>query len=594
MTDDVQIIKDKLNIVEYIKPLVMLMPAGKNLRGLCPFHKEKTPSFMVSPDRQIWHCFGGCNEGGDIFSFVMKYENIEFYEALRLLAEKAGIELSRSGGADYHKYHILYDINIAAIAFFADTLAHDPAVQQYVRERGLSPETVAEFGIGLAPAGSDALLRHLTQKGFAIEHIERAGLIFRTERGTYWDRFRNRLMFPLHNALGKPVGFTGRILPTAETHASISGIVQAKYVNSPETPIFQKSKFLYGFHKSKQHIRDQKSAILVEGQMDFLMSWQDGVKNVAATSGTALTTDHLSLLRRVTDELVLSFDNDPAGQMAIERSIDLAAASDFSVKVLVIPGGKDPADVVRSQPGLMAQLVYQTEPAMHFYFRRYPVLGVADMRQKKNNVRAILTKAKAMASPVERATWVKELAAMTGVDERVLLEEMQLLSVASTTDRMVAPQSKTVADTIPRKDRIAQRLLAIAYHEPTFAKSILSVKDFFPAAYHGALQYFTEPTKLNDSDKKYIDLISLLPIGNKVEFAELVRQLKIEFYKHRQHALGLVISRAERASDQVTVEKIKKEFDKITQERHNITNEKAPAQTPSEGQQEDQEAEEFF
>ena len=269
-------IKEKLDIVEFIKGYLELRPAGRNFKALCPFHGEKTPSFIISPDRQIWHCFG-CGEGGDVFKFLMRHENLEFHEALTILAEKAGIELKGISSADARQFGVLYDINNAAAAFFEDHLAASPETLSYLQGRGLNKETISEFGLGLVPAGGDGLVVNLINRGFNINDIVRAGLAIKTERGQYRDRFQRRIMFPIHNHFGKIVGFSGRILPSFEKEEV------AKYLNTSETPIFNKSRILYGFWQSKKFIRELETAFLVEGQMDFLLSWQDGVKSVVAS-----------------------------------------------------------------------------------------------------------------------------------------------------------------------------------------------------------------------------------------------------------------------------------------------------------------------
>ena len=329
MNTPIQGIKDRLDIVDFIRSYVTLLPAGKNFKAPCPFHKEKTPSFIVSPERQTWHCFGACSEGGDVFKFLMKYENLEFYEALKVLAEKAGVELKQISPAEQRQFGILYDINNAAKDFFRKELWKSRESLDYFKKRGLQKETVEEFELGLAPDKFDALTVYLTKADYNVVDIERAGLNFKNDRGSYIDRFRGRLMFPIHNHFGKVVGFSGRIFPQLETEKMDVG----KYVNSPETTIFNKSRILYGFHKTKNHIKEQQSAVLVEGQMDFLMLYQDGIKNAVATSGTALTIDHLRVLRRFADQLVLSFDSDEAGIKAAERSIDLAHSFDFNTKI---------------------------------------------------------------------------------------------------------------------------------------------------------------------------------------------------------------------------------------------------------------------
>ena len=421
MADTVSQIKERLDIADFLRGYLQVTPAGKNLKARCPFHQEKTPSFMISPERQTWHCFG-CGLGGDAISFLMKYENIEFFDALKILAEKTGVDIRQSGNQDQRQLNTLYDINKSAAAFFKNSMT--AAAGDYLKSRGLKLETIEEFGVGFAPDDPDAISRHLANSDHSVANIEKAGLILKTERGTYLDRFRNRIMFPIANAFGKIVGFTGRIMPGFESEKI------GKYVNSPETPIFNKSKLLYGFDKTKNFIREKKSAVLVEGQMDFLMAWQDGLKNLVATSGTALTLDHLRTIKRIADNLILSFDSDDAGQNATERSIDLAGSADLASRVLELPPdleAKDPADIALSKPGLLAKLVETAKPAMEYYFNRYDVSKKSDIVQWKKNVRAVLGKIKSLWSAMERSHLIKEVSTRSGIDEVNILEEMEAI-----------------------------------------------------------------------------------------------------------------------------------------------------------------------
>ena len=328
---------------------------------------------------------------------------------------------------------------------------------QYLLSRGLTKDTIMEFEVGFAPPGSDNLLRYLVSLGFTAQDIERAGLVFKTDRGTYWDRFRQRIMFPIFNSFGKTVGFTGRIFETGEVDPKI-----AKYINSPETPIFNKSRLLYGLHKSKNEIRKQDTALLVEGQMDVLMSYQDGVKNVVASSGTALGNDQLKTLRRLSSQLILSFDSDEAGQLAAERSIDLALAQDFLVSILKVPGEKDPADFIKAQPGIISQLIKESKPVRHFYFNRYlsPQV-ITNEADRKNNIRHILTKIKGIFSRVEQAVWLKELSNIAGIREEVLYEELERV-VAKKVDsfsRSAEPMPVAQPESWSRRDFLAQRVI---------------------------------------------------------------------------------------------------------------------------------------
>lgn len=543
MSDITQDIKDKLDIVEVIRSYITVLPAGRNFKAHCPFHKEKTPSFMISPERRSWHCFGGCNEGGDVIAFVMKYENVEFYDALSLLAERAGIDPARlsRGASEYKKYEALYAINAAAKDFFA--LSMTPEVRQYCAERGLTGETVLEFELGYAPSGSDALLRALVAKGFAPRDIEQAGLIFRTDRGTYWDRFRGRLMFPLYNYTGRVVGFTGRVLPSTP-NADQTG----KYVNSPETPIFSKSKVLYGFHKAKGAIRDANAAVLVEGQMDFLMVYQSGIRNAVAVSGTALTHEHLKTMRRLADRLLLCFDNDEAGQRAIERSIDLGLQADFSIGIIALPQ-KDPADMVRENPRAMAELIAAAKPVRAFYFERY--LGNAvhgDPDVLKKGVRALLMKIKTMGSPLEQAGWMKELTAKTGIGEHTLSKEMEQLAEAR------APVFKEVKAPMPvvrlgRKELIIQRMAQLG-GTPEFITATARADSLSDAV---VLEAAFESEKISPEDRER-------------ELAALAEELYKEQYKERMAGVRAVIVASQATGDEARLASALREFDNIQRE----------------------------
>ena len=462
MSDTAQQVKEKVDIADFIRAYVPLTPAGKNLKGNCPFHKEKTPSFIVSPDRQMWHCFG-CSLGGDIFAFLMRYENIEFFEALKVLAEKAGIEVAKSFGPDQRALNALYDANRLAKEFYKAYLrSTQPAPQKacdYLQSRGLKPETVLEFEIGLAPEHPESLTKFLLGKGFPIQTIEKAGLTVKTERGTYRDRFRERVMFPLFNQFGKVVAFTGRIVPWVNSENL------GKYVNSPETQIFNKSKLLYGLDKSKNAIRDSKTAVLVEGQMDFIMSWQDGVRNLVATSGTALTSEHLKSLRRMAETLILSFDQDAAGKMAAERTIDLANAADFSIKVLLPPAdskAKDPADIVQANPGMMAKLVSESRSALEYLLDHYQLDNKSDTLAWKKNIRLILGRVRALASAVDRSNWLKQISDRSGIDQPSLEQEM--LDMKTEVPKITEDEipDKTKSQQFSRRELISQRIVSLA------------------------------------------------------------------------------------------------------------------------------------
>ena len=477
-----QQIKEKLDLVEFLRGYLELRPAGKNFKANCPFHKEKTPSFMVSPERQIWRCFG-CNEGGDIFKFLMKYENLEFYEALKILAEKANIPLSRISPSEQKEFGVLYDINRAAADYYRECLHRAPVAEEYLASRKLSKNSIEEFEIGFAPNDFESLTLHLLQKGFDMADSARAGLVAKTERGKYIDRFRGRIMFPLESAFGKVIGFTGRVLPQFDTGDL------GKYINSPETPIFSKSRLLYGLSKSKDSIREKGFILLVEGQMDVIMSHQEGVKNAVGTSGTALTDDQLTILHRYAHKLILNFDNDEAGKRAMERSIDLAHAKDFEVEVLDfsrIPEAdklKDPADIVAKKPGILKNILTSSVPAMEYYIARHLITG-SDIRAKKQGIREILKKIINLPSAIERAHWIRELSFRSGIKEADLLLEAKSLNVVplqkNSYPLSIAQDFSQKSNKSSRKELIANRLLLLYFTSDTAKTELERVKTYLP------------------------------------------------------------------------------------------------------------------
>ena len=585
VSSPIQEIKEKLDIVEFIRSYITLTPAGKNFKALCPFHKEKTASFMVSPERQTWHCFGACNEGGDIFKFLMKYENLEFYEALKVLAEKAGIELRRISPQEHKQFGILYDINNLAKDFFKKELNEAPGILKYLKERGLKDETITEFELGFAPDSFDKLTLHLINVGFSMADVERAGLAYKTERGRYMDRFRGRIMFPIHNSFGKVVGFSGRLAPEYEKREE-AGL--GKYVNSPETPIFNKSRILYGFHKAKNYIKEANAVVLVEGQMDFLALYQDGVKNAVATSGTALTPDHLRTLRRLTDQLILCFDNDEAGFKAAERSIDLANANDFSVKLLILKDYKDPAEAIQKKPGIITELFKDVILAMDFYFERYlgkvtkGVKGEAGELKKK--LRLVLAKIKNLASPVERAHWIKELSGRAGIDERALMEEMEQMKKSNEygvmrNEATILNTQYSKLTTSSRRELIAERILSLIIAREQLKEQIKEYLEYLPEDYLMLMRHLSEEEQV--VEERLLNLLSLISLRSSFEievlgeekleqeFKELLKQIRLEYLREKRQGLVELIKEYEKNGDEEKMQPILREFDEVSKMMQN-------------------------
>jgi DNA primase len=310
----VDTIKDRLSITDVVGAYVKLEKAGANLKGLCPFHQEKTPSFMVSPARSSYYCFG-CGAKGDIFSFVEQFEGLDFMGALKVLADRAGVEIEKQDPSAKTERERLFHIMEHASLFYHKDLSDDNAAKEYLKKRGVEVQTIRAWRLGYAPLEWRSLYNYLLSKGFKAQEMLKAGLVKPADNGFY-DTFRSRIVFPIANIGGRIVAFSGRIFPVDDT--------SAKYLNSPETSLFNKSAVLYGYDKAKFEIRKKNSAILVEGQMDLILSHQVGITNTVATSGTAFTELHAGLIKRFAEKLIICYDGDKAGVSSALRAAIVA------------------------------------------------------------------------------------------------------------------------------------------------------------------------------------------------------------------------------------------------------------------------------
>jgi DNA primase len=414
-------IKSKLNIVDVVGETVALKRAGTAYKGLCPFHAEKTPSFVVNPDRESWHCFG-CGEGGDIFSFVMRRDALEFREALARLAEKAGVELSeRTAREDRHRKR-LRDALEAAIAWYREVLLRTPqaaAARAYLAERRLNDETLERFTIGFAPATWDALTKRLRSRGFSDEDLIGAGLASASNRGGVIDKFRGRIIIPIRDQSGRAVGLGGRIMPDGEG---------PKYLNSPATALFDKSRTLFAIDLAKTAIRREKLAVIVEGYTDVMAAHQAGFTNVVASLGTALTHGQIELATRYADGVALAYDVDLAGEAATQRGLLSELGPDQSVskvRVIRIPAGKDPDELIRTDPDAWRAAVEAAKPVVEYFMERtaagVDLSSVAGRRELTGSVIGLLRR---VADPVERVLYIQQLVRMVNVEERVLNEAL--------------------------------------------------------------------------------------------------------------------------------------------------------------------------
>lgn len=411
---DVEEVKKRIDIVEVISEFVKLKKSGRNFKGLCPFHNEKTPSFIVSSERQIWHCFGGCNKGGDALSFLMEYEHIEFWEALRILAKRVGFTLSTNyQGPSTNIKEKIYEINNLASEYYQYLLTEHKVGEKallYILGRGITKASLKLFGVGYAPNSWDGIYKYLVlKKKYSPEDVETAGLILKG-RG-YYDRFRGRLLFTLKDVRGNVVGFAGRVLE--------KDVKEAKYINTAETPVYIKGEVLYGLDVTKEDIKKEGFAVIVEGEIDAIRSYQSGVKNVVAIKGTALTEGQLRLLKRYTENLTISLDADLAGDLASRRGIELADNLGFNIKVVEILGAKDPDEAVGL--GVWKESVKASLPIYDYFidsaFKRNDPFSVFGKKKIGDELLPILAK---ISNDIVKAHYVKKLAEKLGVEEEVI------------------------------------------------------------------------------------------------------------------------------------------------------------------------------
>jgi len=410
-------VKQRLDIVEFVSEYVTLQKAGRNFKGLCPFHTEKHPSFFVFPEQQSWHCFGACGTGGDIFSFVMKKEGIDFGQALRVLAQRGGVTLSpreAPSKAEDEKKERLFRINEAAAEYYYHILSATKTgatARNYLTRRNIVPETIKEFRLGFSPDAWETIKNYLLGKGYTEKELVEAGLIIEKEEGGTYDRFRNRLMFPICDIQGRVTGFGARVLDDS----------LPKYINSPQTPIFDKSNSQYGIDKAKSAIRKKDLVIIVEGYMDVLTAHQHSWQNVVGSMGTSLTEKQVEGIKRLTNNITLALDADLAGEEATLRGRAILAYSNIEANVMLLPPGKDPDEVIGDEPALWQKLVEQAMPIMDFAFQS--VISKVDInkaRDKSLAVQKLLPSIYEIRDPVQQSHYLKRLARELKIEESAI------------------------------------------------------------------------------------------------------------------------------------------------------------------------------
>lgn len=576
-------IKSKLDIVEIIREYVPAKAVGANFQALCPFHNEKTPSFVISPEKQIWHCFG-CGRGGDVFTFVMEKEGLSFTEALRLLAPKAGVTLKYEDPEAYSQRNRLLDILELAGKYFAHilTTAAGKNAKDYLLRRGLSEETLAAWQLGYSPDAWDNLYQFLKQrpisgKKYTDEEIFLAGLTIKKEGGRgYYDRFRDRIMFPIWDVNNNIVAFTARVNPAKEKTEKMG-----KYINSPQTQVYNKSRVLFALNKAKTAVRQSEAAIVVEGQMDAITCHQHGFDNVVASSGTALTTEQVALIKRFTNNVALLFDMDDAGQLAADRGIKECLANELNLKIIILPHGKDPDECLKNNPEDFRLAVAGAKPMLEYYFEKISAgLDLSQLANKQLVTKKMLAMIALVHNRLEQDFWLKKLSEATEVKEALLRESLEKLAADTVAGALAKPGAalKPSAEVVSREDKLAELLLALMIKFPEFisySSGNLELEFISDEAlarfYKNLIIYYNKSASLDygsfraylmdlgEGGGKLLDKLVLLsekdfydyePNQVKAEIINIIAELKKYGRSKKNQKLQQAIARAEKEGDQ--------------------------------------------
>ncbi|MEN6331109.1 MAG: DNA primase [Smithella sp.] len=575
-------IKSRIDIVELVTQYVTLKKAGRNYLGLCPFHQEKSPSFTVNREKQIFYCFG-CGEGGNAITFLMKIANKTFPEAIKELAEKTGVVLpswqdAQDGRQNDSLREKIADLNLRAAQQYARNL-YSPAgkaAQDYLNARGIKPETVKQFRLGYAEDSWRSLTDYIERSGLSLKIAEQAGLVITGKEGKFYDRFRGRLIFPIENVSGETIAFGGRILDKGEP----------KYLNSPESPLYIKGRNLYGLNKTKEEIRQKGFALIVEGYFDLISLWNAGIGNVVASLGTALTREQLELLRRYTVEVVALFDPDEAGRKALNRSLELFLSMNMRARALVLPEGLDPDDYVNKFGSeKLEELITNAQPLSDYYIEN--VLGSGKtFEDKREMVKAAMEFINKISDKKEKDLFIKRIAEKTGVDQELFGSEVY---------KNKSPiKSKTEKEklTVNINNLVELHLIRLLMEYP---QKILQVEN------EKIFDFFLQP-QLKELGCKIIENYTLLgfvdlniilstdeeaPLREKILrlmmealptedvmfekiFTDNIRQIKKKWYKDQHRRIKFKLTQAQENGDQELLNRLVQEKEKLLIEEREL------------------------
>ncbi|MBI3103530.1 DNA primase [Candidatus Daviesbacteria bacterium] len=590
--DDKDLIKEKINIVDLISEYLTLKKSGINFKANCPFHNEKTPSFVVSPERQIWHCFG-CSKGGDIYTFLMEKEGMEFKEALEILAKKAGITLTRiEGKKDFRDR--LFEINLKAQEFFHYILTKHPLGKRalkYLQDRGVSDSAVEEFCLGYAPNSWESLTKFLLKRHFTLKEIIDSGLGVPAKSGCY-DRFRGRITYPLIDGKEKLRGFSGRVL----THQ------EPKYINTPQTPIFDKGSFLFGMNLARGEIRNKKEAVLVEGEMDVILSHQAGFKNVVASKGTALTEGQIELIKKYTPTITLGFDMDLAGDSACRRGIEMADKAGLDIKVIQLMGGKDAADAVLEDVQVWQKAIEGAVPIYDYYLvsvsKRLDSKNPQDLKKIGEELIPVWAK---ITNDLVREHYIQKLSAFLKTDEKIIRENIDQTRKAgiSTFTQVLKqhPAQDNVVAVKNRRELLEDYLIALLLHPPAGLNFVpnfpetLFLREYFRQIYVllflylDSISFKSQSFNINEFIKELpkellseVDRLYLTEIDSKLldgklwqqEIESVVSELKKALIKASLEKLSLEIKNAQEFGKMEVVESLNKRFRDLSVKLKNL------------------------
>lgn len=576
MSSTVEKIKEKLDVVEVIGSYIKLEKAGSNFKAKCPFHNEKTPSFFVSPSRNSYYCFG-CGAKGDIFSFVQDFEGTDFIGALKILADKAGVEIERVDNREKSEKERLYRALDMATEFFESQLKDSKVSLDYLKKRGLREETIRGWRLGFAPDEWRLLFDYLKAKGFSEEELFKAGLIKKKEekregQDLYYDVFRGRIIFPIFDPAGRVVAFSGRILKESEN--------APKYLNSPETILFNKSEILYGFHLAKTNIRIKDYAILVEGQMDTLSCHQAGFSNTVATSGTAFTFGHLEKIRRISNKILMAFDSDKAGFNASIKSAVLALSMGMEVKIAEMPKGSDPSELIEKDIESWKSSLKNSKHLIDFYLDHL-LDEVSDKRRLAKEVELrILPYVAMLKSSIEQSHFVSQISKKTGLREESVWQDLKNAKLPEV-ENSGAKSSEKEKNIISRKNLVERRIVSIIFWQDTVKNPAVPASDLRKTFAEIAGKDYVEKAEsmlLPDKNEMIFEAEAYYENDDKLkkDMEELLRHFEEDRLKEELIKAGEQLQKAESKRDDKELERLSMIWQEIKNKLADLTRRKNP------------------